>query len=163
MQAHQHPRLLSDFKWHSSFAYRAKLDHDCTVDLRKGLRGCHEFYDARDFRFAILDDDRLTMMRGLVSDLCSPAVRIGSLWIGTPSGNKEALAAFVHDTTRRILFSGCVEGLTRRMTDNLFYDFLTEARSPWSKLFHGAVSGPIGSLYLALGDKPKIYCTCHKR
>jgi hypothetical protein len=163
MQAHQHPRLLSDFRWHGSFSYRAKLDRDCTVDLRKGLRGCHEFYDEFDFRFAILEDDRLTMMRGLTSDLCSPATYAFGFWIGTPSGNKEALAAYVHDTTRQILAAGCVNGLTRKMTDDLFYDFLTEARSKWNRLFHHAVAGPVGTAYMMIKPKPIVYCSCHNK
>lgn len=99
---------------------------------------------------------------GLASDLCSPAVKVCGQWIGTPSGPQEALAAYVHDTTRRLLMAGCVPGLTRRMTDDLFYDFLTEARSPWTRLFHHAVAGPVGSLYMALGSKEDIYCPCHK-
>ena len=161
MHSYQHPRLLSDFRWHGSLAYRAKLDRDCTVDLRKGLRGCHEFYNIHNVRFAILLDDRLTMMQGLVSDLCSPAVRVGRFWIGTPSGPREALAAYVHDTTRRIARAGCVEGFTRKTADDLFYDFLLEARSPWTRLFHHVVAGPLGTLYEFCGRRETVYCSCH--
>lgn len=162
MHSQSHPRLLSDFIHGPSHGFRSWLKHDCTVDLRKGLRGVHEFTEWGHV-FAILDDDRFTITGGQGSDLCSPAVKIGKFWIGTPSGPNEALAAWVHDTTRRALLAGC-SGLTRKMTDDLFYDFLVEKRSRWSRIYHGAVAGPLGSLYMKM-NTPKqhgISCRCHK-
>lgn len=162
MHSFAHPRLLSDFVHGPSHGFRSWLKYDCIVDLRKGLRGVHEFTEWGHL-FAILDDDRLTICGNQGSDLCSPAVKIGPFWIGTPSGPNEALAAWVHDTTRRAMRAGC-SGLTRKMTDDLFYDFLTEARSRCSRLYHGAVASPIGSLYMRFTQSKLngIACTCHK-
>lgn len=162
MHSYAHPRLLSDFVQGPSHGFRSWLKHDCVVDLRKGFRGYHEFTEWGHL-FAILDDDRFTICGGQGSDLCSPAVKIGPFWLGTPSGPHEALAAWVHDTTRRALRAGCSQ-LTRKITDDLFYDFLVAARSRWSRIFHGAVAGPLGTAYMKLAT-PKlnsVTCKCHK-
>jgi hypothetical protein len=157
---HEHPRLLTDFVWRPTKETRATLMRDCGVRLSKGFKGRHEFTDEKGFTFAILQDDNLVMLQGLASDLCSPAIRIAGRWVGTPSGEKEALAAYVHDTTRRIMRAGCVPGMTRKVTDDLFYDFLMEARSRWTRLFHRAVASPVGSLWMAFSTEI-VVCRQH--
>lgn len=159
-----HPRLLTPFCWHSTPKYRGVLTADCTVDLRKGWRGQHEI-DIGNGLVVRIDDDRLTMPKGYASDLASPAVKVFGKWIGTPSGFREALAAFVHDVLRQLLnyCLPCLRHLTRKTTDDLFFDFLHEAKSGWFRIYHRAVSGPVGSVFMWLTAKPSVaICKFHK-
>jgi hypothetical protein len=161
MRAGQHPRLLSDFAYGPSESYRGVLHRDCVVDLCKGFRGFHEFRHGKRL-LGVLFDDRLTIVEGYASDLCSPAVRIGKVWIGTPTSDREALAAFVHDFVRQTMRLPC-SPWDRKTTDDLFWDFLTERKSRVRRLYHFAVSSGIGSLYIALSKPdPQITCTCHE-
>jgi hypothetical protein len=159
MHAYGHPRLLSDFVWGPTAQHRAVLKRDVTVDLRKGFRGCHEFLD-QGKTFSVLDDDRFTILAGRPSDLCSPAIRVGRFWLGTPSGEHEALAAYVHDNTRAAMLAGCSQ-FTWKVTNDLFYDFLYEARSRRTRLYHWVVSSSIGVLYHHLNYDHNITCKCH--
>jgi len=158
-----HPRLLSPFCWHTSPKYRCELTADCVVDLRKGWRGVHEIQISESLTVRI-DDDRLTIPRGYASDLCSPAIYVCGRWIGTPSSHREALAAVVHDVTRQLLCYrlACLPQLTRKLTDDLFFDFLAESKSRWTRIFHRAVSGPVGSIFMLLTAKNETRkCRCH--
>lgn len=158
-----HPRLLTPFCWCSTPKYRGVLTEDCTVDLRKGLRGVHEITLPNGL-IVRLDDDRLTMPKNYASDLCSPAFYFRGKWIGTPTSWREALGAFVHDVLRQLLNLGlkCIQHLTRKMTDDVFFDFLHEASSRWFRLYHRAVSGPVGSLFMLITARPeKGTCKCH--
>ena len=136
---------------------------DCTVDLQKGWRGQHEIGIGNSL-IARIDDDRLTIPKGYASDLASPAVKICGWWVGTPSGENEALAAVTHDVLRQLLSYRlpCLPQLTRKLTDDVFYDFLTEARSCWSVVYHRAVAGPAGSVFMWLTSRPQTAtCKCH--
>ena len=158
-----HPRLITPFCWHSTPAYRCVLTAMCAVDLRKGWRGTHEITLSNGLVVRIYDD-RLEIPKGYASDLSSPAIRVCGKWIGTPTGHREALAAVVHDVLRQILNLRlpCLPQLTRKLTDDEFFDFLHDARSLWFRLYHRAVSGPVGSVFMHLTARPeKGTCKCH--
>lgn len=159
-----HPRLFTPFCWHTTPSYRCELTADCVVDLRKGWRGSHEI-QISDTLIVRIDDDRLTIPRGYASDLCSPAIKIYGRWIGTPTSHREALAAVVHDVTRQLLSYRlpCLPQITRKLTDDLFFDFLSESESPFFRIYHRAVSGPIGTAFMILTAKKETRsCKCHK-
>jgi len=157
-----HPRIVSgEFNYRASYKYRAVLTYDVTVDLRKGYKGRHQFW-SHGRLIATLVDDLLTIHEGYASDLCSPAVRVAGCWIGTPTGEGEELAAFVHDVARQLLGHPCAPW-TRKDTDDLFWDFLTDGGSRVRRLYHFAVSSVIGSVFMALTARDKgITCSCHR-
>ena len=163
MKPVNHPRLITPFCWHTTPAYRCVLTAVCAVDLRKGWRGTHEITLPNGLVVRIYDD-RLEIPTGYASDLASPAIRVGKRWLGTPSGWKEALAAVVHDVLRQILNLGlkCLPQLTRKLTDDIFFDFLHEAKSRWFRIYHRAVSGPVGTVFMWMTARPEAgTCKCH--
>lgn len=162
MKPADHPQLLSPFTWAAGEKYRAVLSQDLVVDLCKFYHGVHLFVD-RGQPIAELCGDRFTLFRGYASDLCSPAIKIGKRWIGTPTSARESLAAFVHDGLRQLLYAcpRCVPW-TRKDTDDLFYDFMVLRGSRRASIYHGAVAGPIGSLFMRLTAAPStVICTRH--
>lgn len=159
----KHPRLLSAFTWERSRKYRAITTCEVVVKLnRPQYRGSHRFVlDGR--LLASLDNDILTIHEGYASDLCSPAIRIGKWWIGTPTSEREALAAIVHDVTRQLLASklACIPW-DRKDTDDFFFEFLKESNSWVSGIYHRAVSGLVGSLFMRLTARTyKMSCQNH--
>lgn len=158
-----HPRSITPFVYASQGKHCAVLTTDCAVDLRKGFKGQHEI-DIGSGLSIRLADDILTIPKGYQSDLCSPAVMIWGIRLGTPSGQREALAAVVHDALRQVhnLRLPCLSHITRKLTDDVFFDFLREAQSPWVRVYHRAVSGIAGSIFIRLTSKPqKANCIHH--
>lgn len=159
-----HPRLCSPFCWHPTDVYRCVLTAECSVDLKKGWVGQHEITLPNGL-VVKLDGDLLTIPKGYASDLTSPAIYLFGHWIGTPSGEREALAALVHDVLRQLLALrlACLPKLTRRLTDDEYFDFLHEAKSIWCRLFHHVVASPLGSFYMRLTVRPESgHCRCHE-
>lgn len=158
-----HPRLLTPFCWRGTPRHRCVLTAMCAVDLRKGWRGTHEITLPNGLVIRIFDD-RLEIPVEYASDLASPAIKICGRWIGTPTSYREALAAVVHDVLRQLmgLHLPCLPHLTRKVTDDIFFDFLHEAKSRWFRIYHRAVSGPIGTVFIHLTRKTETAkCKCH--
>lgn len=141
--------------------YRFQLTADLVVDLNKGLRGYHILRDGAT-SWAILDRDKLTIFAGYAFDGCSPAWKILGKWYGTPTPRRAVAAAAVHDCLRGYLGLGCV-GYTRKDTDDIFFDMLQAEGFLGSEIYHGAVAGFCGSLYIRLtAARPsKANCKCH--
>ncbi len=156
-----HPRaaILAPCIWQEHPEYRAVLNRDMSVDLKRGYKGEHRFYDSSKL-LATLTGDILVIKEGYASDLCSPAIKIGKHWYGTPSGECEAPAAFVHDCLRQVATAKvkCCPW-NRKESDRVFFDLLREAKSQWARLYFLAVSGVLGSLYLWLtGGDSNVTC-----
>ena len=154
-------RILSELSYQSGGKYRFVLTGDLIVDLDKGLRGFHVLRD-KDTTWAILDRDQLTIRAGYAFDGCSPAGKVFGRWFGTPTPRNAVAAAAVHDCLRGYLKLPCI-GYTRKDTDDIFHDMLKTAGFPLGGVYHGAVAGPWGDLYMRLtGNRPSsANCKCH--
>jgi hypothetical protein len=151
-------RFLTECRYVSTFEHRGDLVADFVVDLEKGYKGYHEFATLKDGVFATLDDDILTLKKGVKSDLCSPAFRIRGKWVGTHTGEKEAGGAFIHDVTRRVYQLHCVP-FSRKDTDDFFWDALRLKKSRVSRTYHFFVSSFFGTIFLWVTLK-KLDCYC---
>lgn len=151
--------FLSPFREEPGDTYRSCLTADFTVDLEKGYQGNHDFVSLENgFRFASLHDDFFTLYTGYASDLCSPAVRIGRKWLGTPSSEKEKPGAYIHDAARQVMRLACCPW-NRKDTDDFFWDALTVTGSRQRNTYHFAVSSVIGSVFMLLTRKePDCFC-----
>jgi hypothetical protein len=153
------PRLLSVFAWAPSERHRGVMSKDCVIDIRKGYIGRHEFWSG-DQLIATLANDHLTIHAGYASDLCSPAIKVCGIWFGTPTSEREALAAFAHDCLRQILMARlkCCPW-SRKDTDDIFFDLLRDQKSRFSSIYHGAVAGFLGDIFMKLtASKSDITC-----
>ena len=130
------------------------------VDLQKGFRGTHKFYDKRGRYIALLVDDELTIFEGFAWDLASPSFRVGRKWFGTPTSDREVAATMLHDFSRGLLGQQCCPW-TIKDTDDFFYDLMELQRSRVTDLYHWMVSNPIGKLYHKLTYKGPQY-DCHE-
>lgn len=133
---------------------------DALWDLEMGYRGYHEFCH-EDLLLGILRDDRLTILKGYASDLCSPGWYLLGEWYGTPSKGKED-KSIVHDFTRQFMrpHVAC-SPWDRKATDDIFYNGMRDSKTWGKSLFHGAVAGPIGSAWMWLNKpRPDVYCRC---
>jgi hypothetical protein len=155
-------KILSNFHWQSSQKYRARLCCDLELDLGMGYPGIHEFCHDSNL-WGILRDDRLTIMAGYASDLCSPGFYLFGKWYGTPSKGAE-LPAFLHDFARQFMRPNVAcSPWDRKGSDDLFYNALRMMRHPLAGTYHGAVAGPIGDLWMRLNrPRPETYCRCHE-
>lgn len=153
--------ILSELSYQYGGRYRFVLTGDLVVDLNKGLRGYHILRD-KETTWAILDRDQLTIFAGYAFDGCSPAFRVGGRWFGTPTPREAVAAAAVHDCLRGYLNLPCLD-YTREDTDDVFHDMLKEAGFAFGDVYHGAVAGFWGDLYLKLtGNRPsEASCGCH--
>lgn len=154
-------RVLSELRYDEGGRYRFVLTSDLVVHLNKGLRGNHVLRDG-DTDWATLRGDTLTIFSGYAFDGCSPAWRVFGRWFGTPTPHNAVAAAAVHDCLRGYLGLPCLH-YTRQDTDDVFWDMLKEAGFAMGDVYHGAVAGPIGSLYLRLtAARPnRATCKCH--
>lgn len=130
------------------------------VDLQKGFKGTHKFYDKRGRYIALLVDDELTIFEGFEWDLASPAFRVGRKWLGTPTSDREVAATMLHDFARGLLGHACCPW-NRKHTDDFFYDLMELQHSRVSRLYHWFVANPVGTLYIKLTYKGPQY-TCHE-
>lgn len=153
--------ILSHVEYRYGGKYRFVLTQDLVVDLNKGLKGYHILRDGKT-SWAILDRDQLTIFAGYAFDGCSPAWRFFGRWYGTPTPPAAVAAACVHDCLRGYLGLGCIS-YDRKATDDVFFDMLKTAGFKPAEIYHGAVAGPLGSLYLKLtGNRPsRANCKCH--
>ncbi len=154
-------RILSELRYTSGGRYRFCLTADLAVDLGLGLNGNHVLRDG-ETDWAILRGDILTIFEGYAFDGCSPAWQIFGRWFGTPTPRKAVAAAAVHDCLRGYLGLDCLH-YTRKDTDDVFWNMLKAEGFPMGGVYHGAVAGPIGSLYIRLtAARPnKANCKCH--
>lgn len=152
-------KLLSEFTWEPSRKYRAVTTCDIVLDLGMGYVGSHEFRTKDNRLLGILNDDRLTIFAGYASDLCSPGWYFLGRWYGTPSKGME-LEAILHDFARQVMDTPCCPW-DRHGSDDLFYN-CGKMRGHGMKidLYHGAVAGPVGSLWIWL-NRPRhdIFCS----
>jgi len=154
-------RILSELRYTQGGKYRFVLTGDLVVHLNKGLRGDHIFRDG-DTDWASLRGDTLTILAGYAFDGCSPAWQIFGRWFGTPTPHSAVAACAVHDCLRGYMGLLCVE-YTRKDTDDIFFDMLKEAGFPVGSVYHSAVAGFWGNLYIQLtAARPqKESCKCH--
>lgn len=154
-------KLLSEFHWKSSPKYRAVLTCDPVIDLQMGYRGDHEFVH-EGTTWGFLHDDILTMQAGYASDLCSPGFYLFGKWHGTYSKGCE-IPAYLHDFARQFMRPNVAcSPWDRKGADDLFYNAMTMVKFPGRGLYHGAVKGPIGNLWMHLNrSRPKTSCRCH--
>lgn len=139
--------------------YRAVVVKRFVVDLEKGFKGRHEFKHYNGFHLGSLNDDLLTINEGYTSDLASPAINVLGKWIGTPTGRREGPGVIIHDFTRQTMRIPC-SPWDRKITDDLFYDALVLCGSRLAGVYHAAVSGFAGDLFLRFTQKPlDVYCT----
>jgi hypothetical protein len=133
---------------------------DLVIHLGLGLMGYHDFWDGDDLE-GILHDDLLTIYSGFPSDGCSPAFRIPftQRWIGTFTPYAALPACYAHDFLRKYLAPPCT-GLTRKMTDNVFFNLLNAEGFGLRDIYHGAVAGPAGSIYIYLTRKRTSNAGC---
>lgn len=139
---------------------RAVSTSSLWVDLRKGYRGTHKFYDRIGRYIALLVDDELTIFEGFEWDLASPSFRVGRKWLGTPTSDREIAATLLHDFARGLLGCPCCPW-NRKHTDDFFYDLMELQHSRVTRLYHWFVSNPVGTLYIKLTYKGPQY-TCHE-
>ncbi len=153
-------RVLSTPVYQYGGKYRFKLLADLTVDIDLGLSGKHALYDG-DRQWAMLDGDRLTIFKEYSFDGCSPSIRVFGRWFGTPTPKAAVVAAAVHDCLRGYLGLPCLD-YTREDSDDVFYNLLRDAGFPLEGVYHGAVAGFWGSLYVKLtAARPnKARCVC---
>jgi len=131
------------------------------VDLQKGFKGTHKFYDKAGRHVALLVDDELTIFEGFRWDLASPSFRVGRKWLGTPTSEHEVAATLLHDFSRGSLGCPCCPW-NRKDTDDFFYDLMELQHSRLTKLYHWFVSNPIGTLYIKLTYRgPQYVCKQH--
>lgn len=156
-------KLLSEFHHQASKTHRAVLTCDLTVNLGEGHVGYHEFCHDQNL-WGILNNDRLTIMAGYASDLCSPGFYLFGKWYGTPSKGAE-LASFLHDFTRQFMRPNVeCSPWDRKATDRIFYNALCMTRFPGRDLYHGAVSNILGDVWMWLNrPRPDVYCRCIHR
>jgi hypothetical protein len=154
-------RILSDLRYQYGGKYRFQLTGDLVVYLNKGWQGHHDLCDG-ETTWAILDDDKLTIMAGYSFDGCSPSIRMFGRWFGTPTPKKAVAASAVHDALRGYMGIKCLS-YTRKDTDDVFFDMLKLSGFALGSVYHGAVAGPIGSLYSRLTSaRPNnARCSCH--
>lgn len=154
-------RIQSPVDYEYGGKYRFVLRQDLVVNIKKGLQGFHILRDGKT-AWAMLDCDTLTIFAGYAFDGCSPAWRIFGRWYGTPTPPCAVAAAAVHDCLRGYMRLACI-GITRQDTDAIFYNMLKEAGFRASEVYHGAVAGPLGGIYLRLtGNRPsEANCKCH--
>ena len=151
-------RFITECHYASSEEARGVLVSDLVVDLQKGYKGYHEFSSLEEGTFATLDDDFLTIKNGYKSDLCSPSKRVGKKWHGTPTSEREAPGAFIHDATRRVCQLQCVP-FDRKDTDDFFWDALRLKNSRLKRTYHFFVSSFFGTVFIWLTLK-KMHCHC---
>lgn len=151
-------RFLTECHYATSEATRGVLVSDFVVDLQKGYKGYHEFSSLEDGIFGTLDDDFLTIKNGYKSDLCSPAKHIGKKWHGTPTSEREAPGAFIHDMARRVCRLQCVP-FDRKDTDDFFWDALHLTNSRLKRTYHFFVSSFVGTVFIWFTLK-KMDCYC---
>lgn len=153
-------KRISEFCWQPTRKYRAVLTADLVLDLGMGYKGRHEFCAGEGQLLGILNDDKLTILKGYASDLCSPGFYLFGRWFGTPSKGLE-LEAFVHDFARQMVGLPCCPW-DRKGSDDLFYN-AGKMRGHGMKIdvYHGAVAGRLGNLWMRL-NKPRhdVYCRC---
>ena len=154
-------RVLSELRYQYGGKYRFELLADLVVDIDLGLSGRHALCDG-DKQWASLDGDRLTILKGYAFDGCSPAMRLFGKWHGTPTPRNAVAAAAVHDCLRGYLGLDCTD-YTRAATDDVFYNMLRDAGFPLGGVYHGAVAGFLGNLYIKLtAARPKTAnCDTH--
>ncbi len=150
-------------KYNYGGKYRFTLTQDLVVYLNKGWRGRHVLRDD-DTEWATLVDDTLTILAGYSCDGCSPAIQLFGHWFGTPTPPNAVTACFVHDVLRGYLGLPCLS-YTRKDTDDVFYDILKEAGFKMGEVYHGAVAGFWGSLYIRLTSARPNHsnCKCHPK
>lgn len=154
--------LLSEVQYDQGSEYRFKLTGDLVVYLNKGLRGFHELKNNGTV-WAILNNDKLTILAGYAFDGCSPAWRFLGRWYGTPTPRAVVPAAAVHDCLRQFMGVKCL-GYDRKLTDDIFHDMLREAGFPATSIYHGAVAGFWGSLFIKLTRKNSdAHCGKHPK
>lgn len=143
--------------------YRFVFTSRLIVDLELGLKGSHSLCDG-DHEWATLNGDILTILPGYAFDGCSPAIRLFGRWYGTPTPHKAVPAAGVHDALRGYLGLPCL-AYTRKDTDDVFWDLLKDQGFPLGSIYHAAVAGPIGSLYIWLtASRPNLAnCKSHQK
>ena len=141
--------------------HRFVLVEDWKVDLQMGLRGYHELRD-NDSLWAVLHDDLLTVMAGYACDGCSPAWRVFGRWYGTPTPPGAIGPAIVHDVLRGYLGLPCLK-YDRKFTDDVFYNLLKRSGFEWGDVYHGAVAGFWGNVYIKMtAARPSsAVCACH--
>jgi len=153
--------LLLTPSYEQGRASRAVSTSDLWVDLQKGFKGEHAYYDTRGTYTAKLVDDELTIFAGFSWDLASPSFRVGRKWLGTPTSDREVAATQLHDFARGLLASPCCPW-TRKDSDDFFYDLMELKQSRVSGLYHWFVSNKIGSLFMKLTNKgPQYVCKHH--
>jgi hypothetical protein len=133
---------------------------DLKIDLGMGLYGYHEFYDGETLE-GVLDDDTVTIFSGFRSDGCSPAWRIPftNQWVGTFTPYAALPGCFAHDFLSKYRAPKCT-GLSRKMTDDVFWNLLHLEGFGLRDIYHGAVAGPAGNLYLHLQRKKPSNAGC---
>ncbi len=151
-------KLISTFHWSPSRKWRAVLGGDLVIDLGIGHRGHHEFVHGQTV-WGTLINDRLTIFAGYASDLCSPGFYLFGRWFGTPSRGAE-LPAILHDFLRQFMAPNLAcSPWDRHETDRLFFNALEMVGFCGRDVYHGAVAGPIGSLWIWLNKpRPDVYC-----
>lgn len=95
--------LLHAPSYKQTCSSRAVSTSSLWVDLQKGYRGTHRFYDRIGRYIALLVDDELTVFEGFAWDLASPSFRVGRKWLGTPTSSREVAATLLHDFSRGAL------------------------------------------------------------
>lgn len=156
-------KQITDLHYNPSKTHRAVLTSELVVDLGEGHVGYHEFCHDGNL-WGILNNDRLAIMAGYASDLCSPGFYLFGKWYGTPSKGAE-LAAFIHDFTRQFIRPNVeCSPWTRKDTDRIFYNALKMTRFKGRDIYHGAVSGFLGSFWTWI-NRPRhdVYCRCIHR
>jgi hypothetical protein len=154
-------KVLSDLRYDCGGRYRFVLSGDYVVGLGLGLKGYHELVDGRTV-WATLEDDKLTIMAGYAFDGCSPAWRVLGKWYGTPTPRKAVGPAAVHDCLRGYMKLACLR-ITRKNTDDVFWNMLKAEGFQLGDVYHGAVSGPLGDVYsyFTAARPSKASCACH--
>lgn len=153
--------LLSAPSYKQTGTSRAVSTSVLWVDLQKGFKGTHKFYDKAGRYVAMLVDDELTVFEGFKWDLASPSFRVGRKWFGTPTSEHEVAATLLHDFSRGLLGCPCCPW-NRKHTDDFFYDLMELQHSRLTKLYHWFVSNPIGTLYIKLTYRgPQYACQQH--
>lgn len=154
-------KLISEPRYRFGGSSRIQLAGPLVADLRMGWTENHHLAESGTV-WATLEGDILTIMEGYTFDGCSPCFKILGRYVGTPTPARSIAAAAIHDCLRQFLGQPCLE-YNRKDTDDIFYNIMRSTGFRGAKIYHGAVAGFWGTMFMFLRSptQSKTHCIDH--
>lgn len=149
----------SNLFWETGPKWRFCLTENFRINLGRGWKGVHEFWDNGVFLARLVDDD-LEIFAGFAFNGCSPAWRVFGRWVGTPTPKPVIIPSLVHDVLWQWLDSPCIPW-DMKASNDLFWDLMNEEQWRLRRTYHGTVA-LLGKTFRRFSAKnPNAKCACN--